>query len=936
MSGSMFPGNAPTSKVVPPAGSAGHSSESEGEEDTNVPSTAPWSASSASSQPQQAPVPMQKRRRVTRACDECRRKKIKCDGKQPCTHCTVYSYDCTYDQPSNRRRNPAPQYIEALETRLQRAETLLKTALPNVDLNDPNIDALVQQARQAGYAKDNTSSGPKSSENMSPIEEEANLRSMIESTGQLDLDESGYWDFHGGSSGAVFMGRMREEFGGLLGRPHGSPFLPRLPRPMPLGPIYDSPRSNADSPMDIGLPNLVDLPPREIARALCVNSLECACSLMRFIHQPTFYEMFDRVYDLPPDMFGDAENRFLPLLYVILALGCMFHIEPDEDESTATTYKSGIDQGLKYFRSARSMMDITDCRDITTLQAILFMVLFLQSSSNLSTCYSYIGIALRASLRMGLHRNLAGTFNPIERETRRRVFWIVRKMDTYVSALLGFPHMLRDDDIDQEMPLEIDDEYITKDGIRPMPLGVTSLYAASNAHTRLMDILAKVVQYIYPTKNNTEKSVKGTTAIPYMISHAKIREIERDLADWLDKLPMALRPGGDGSPEVFRCQQLLRLAYAHVQMMLYRPFLHYVSQRASASKKPADDRSYACAAAGRGVLIGAFWFTMYTTFFAIISLIFFVLENPDKPGSQEILKDAIDGQQALKGLAKGSQAADRCSIALESLFEQLPERLIAGQMGSGKSNKKRSAPSPPHPPAPRSTKSASDFSQDDAPEMGISRARTFPMPAPVRSYSIARTSIDDNSIQSGAILNPAPIRQSFYELRQPNTPSSVGTPDSSSTNTSVHQAQFSAQFPPPNPSHHGLPDLSAMMFPSADPFAYPNQPPMSFDSVKREEFGHMGGGSSQGPPIFLSHGTPGPVYDDLEGQLFGPIPPYLMQGQPPFDIAGQVEEHTPMAGLHPPEVHYHSGLTPTGELSFDIFGGEGEDWNNMMQDPRFR
>lgn len=37
-------------------------------------------------------APQQKRRRVTRACDECRRKKIKCDGKQPCTHCTVYSY----------------------------------------------------------------------------------------------------------------------------------------------------------------------------------------------------------------------------------------------------------------------------------------------------------------------------------------------------------------------------------------------------------------------------------------------------------------------------------------------------------------------------------------------------------------------------------------------------------------------------------------------------------------------------------------------------------------------------------------------------------------------------------------------------------------------------------------------------------------------------
>ena len=114
-------------------------------------------------------------------------------------------------------------------------------------------------------------------------------------------------------------------------------------------------------------------------------------------------------------------------------------------------------------------------------------------------------------------------------------------------------------------------------------------------------------------------------------------------------------------------------------MMLYRPFLHYVSQKACAGKT-IDDRSYACAAAGvsvsrnivhicsemkkRGLLIGAYWFTMYTTFFAILSLVFFVLENPDKPGSQEILADANDGKEALMGLAKRSQAADRCSTAL--------------------------------------------------------------------------------------------------------------------------------------------------------------------------------------------------------------------------------------------------------------------------------
>lgn len=67
------------------------------------------------------------------------------------------------------------------------------------------------------------------------------------------------------------------------------------------------------------------------------------------------------------------------------------------------------------------------------------MVLFLQSSAKLSTCYSYVGIALRSALRLGLHRNVVADFNPIERELRKRIFWVVRKMDVYVSTLLGLP-----------------------------------------------------------------------------------------------------------------------------------------------------------------------------------------------------------------------------------------------------------------------------------------------------------------------------------------------------------------------------------------------------------------------------------------------------------------------------------------------------------------
>lgn len=196
-------------------------------------------------------------------------------------------------------------------------------------------------------------------------------------------------------------------------------------------------------------------------------------------------------------------------------------------------------------------MEITECRDITSLQVILFMILFLQASSNLSTCYSYIGVALRSAVRMGMHRNLVGNFNLIERETRRRVFWIIRKMDVYVAALLGFPKMLSDGDVDQVFPMEVDDEYITKDAILPMPAGKLSYYVACNAHTRLMAILAKVITYIYPIKG-IEESVQPTSSSTYVVSHAKIREIEADLKDWLDKLPMALRPSDDESEDIVR------------------------------------------------------------------------------------------------------------------------------------------------------------------------------------------------------------------------------------------------------------------------------------------------------------------------------------------------------------------------------------------------
>ena len=119
-------------------------------------------------------------------------------------------------------------------------------------------------------------------------------------------------------------------------------------------------------------------------------------------------------------------------------------------------------------------------------------------------------------------------------------------MDIYVGALLGLPIMLNDDDIDQVYPMEVDDEYITIDSIRPMPPGHFSGMAAANAQTNLVEILTKTVKYIYPIKTPDNKGG------PYVVSHARIREIEQDLQAWMESLPMTLRPGGEVPPDVAR------------------------------------------------------------------------------------------------------------------------------------------------------------------------------------------------------------------------------------------------------------------------------------------------------------------------------------------------------------------------------------------------
>ncbi|KAM0241454.1 hypothetical protein ACHAP5_007571 [Fusarium lateritium] len=849
-----------------------------------------------SGQPGASSQPIQKRRRVTRACDECRRKKIKCDGKQPCTHCSVYSYECTYDKPSNRRRNPAPQYIEALESRLQRAESLLSKFMPDVDLADPSLDPAIQQEfrnRETARSHSSKSRQPPPSQ---PDPNDAHLTSMIDSVGQLDLDEKGSWDFHGISSGAVFLKRMKEHFRGMLGPTSKAPFLPRAERPAGL----DSPSLSSVGTPFSAVPSYPELPPKDVTRKLCYYSLSCATCLVRIVHVPTFYEQMDKIYEQPLDNLSKEETQYLGLLFSVMALGCMYNNLDDSDPGSMA-YQDATEEGLKYYNAARSVLhDMTDCRDLISLQALLFIILFLQATSNLSSCYSFVGIALRSSLRIGLHRHLQHEkMDPIEQEVRKRVFYVVRQMDIYVSTLLGFPLLLNVDDIDQPFPLEIDDEFITHSGILRPPPGSPSFFQAFNAHSELMEILSKVTKYVYPTKGLGQTVTKDNKpASTYLISYGRIKEIEAELHSWFERLPQHWRPSGEGPIETVRIRHLLRFAYAHVQLVLYRPFLHYVSPRLSQGTK-VDELSYACAAAAisvsrnivhigleirkQRVLSGPYWFMLYTEFFAVLSLVFYATENPEKPGSGEVLADARAGRQMIAALAEKSMSAERVTGALKALFDQLPEQLDAGAVRQVPS-KKRSAPtgrpssgSSNHTPIPASMSSigTADFTRTS--QMSTSSYPTTLSQGTMDMQGGGMTSFNDNtfSVNFGEFMSPE---------MQRSTPEST-----SSAATSTQRFPYAGQ---QVGMHNPVNKLDSLMFPSEDPFAYPNQPMMELGYPSKTDQPTSMNDSNQDMQLFLT-GT----FDDVESHIFGQPPPYMVhqQGQAMMNPVGQPMYANPSA-----------------------------------------
>lgn len=93
----------------------------------------------------EADLPATKKRRIPKACASCRRSKLRCDERRPCSRCVNAGAECIYHA---KPKDPLSERLEDLEAQLSGLQGRLNAASPMTDFNNPSLRHAVRQSHR--------------------------------------------------------------------------------------------------------------------------------------------------------------------------------------------------------------------------------------------------------------------------------------------------------------------------------------------------------------------------------------------------------------------------------------------------------------------------------------------------------------------------------------------------------------------------------------------------------------------------------------------------------------------------------------------------------------------------------------------------------------------------------------------------------------------
>ncbi|CAG8245944.1 unnamed protein product [Penicillium salamii] len=555
-----------------------------------------------------APIP---RRKITRACDSCKVKKTRCTGTLPCTRCTRLSLPCKYNAAYSRGLPPEPLPASSSPHFADERRASEPECGPN-----PNS------------VRDLTNGGPLAKSNHA-----ASSRNSPE-PGSTDFEGN----YLGPSSGVSFINRVWSR-------------LHQDEAHYPGEHQDESSKNTAvfmfgDKPYVHSQETGFTLP--SLGRALELVGIYFDFSMVtyRFIHRGNVESWTRQVYEYnigPTNLpVGNMVARTAIVLMIFAVSTLYVELRPGDGPA-------GRSESELWYAASKYMssLEVGPPR-LETIQARLCQCLYLLSSSRANECWYSFGTTTQLVTALGLHRKWLGKPSKgcsyLELELRKRIFWSVYTLDKYLSIMFGRPRLLHDEDIDQELPDEMNDEDLLEEDPTRRTGSTDSMMIASVLHYRISELkfrlgrilgdISRQLYSIYPISRHSPLD----TAI----------RLTSELEKWKETVPPLFNSVRPSSliPPLCRQSQVLQLAYSHAMIHVTRSFL--LSDFTDLSRRPKvphpmvssyvqkciqaaeDIMTIIDDLAQQNVLIQSFWFTHYVCFCAILVVYIHTIQQHQK------------------------------------------------------------------------------------------------------------------------------------------------------------------------------------------------------------------------------------------------------------------------------------------------------------------
>ncbi|PQE05629.1 fungal specific transcription factor protein [Rutstroemia sp. NJR-2017a BBW] len=547
------------------------------------------------------------------ACTECRKKRAKCDGQQPCGRCASQkNADCFYEVPVRQSKEHMRTEIENLKAYQEQSERVL-AAVASGDQTSQVVDRLRQgesvkaiaenlgKSPQELLPRGNVTTYARSRDHQAigAALEPARFTSPFGtlksgeaqgSSGTQHGDEQSLWTpWHGMSNVTEPITATTEDAMNWVPtsgqRPESGNQLPAIGLWAEQSTDHSTPDSTVLHARDQGQEAILgqdfsgEHEGHNWTNVTSDNNLVDHLMALYFCWEYPTFASLSKEHFLIGYNTGNRDYCSELLVNAILALGCRFssltsaRADPNDESSV----------GDHFFAEAKRLLsEEKDHRKLTTIQALGLMSIREASSGRSSQSIYYTGQSIRLAIEMGLHLEAEGQrpLQPVPgaQAVRAATFWGAFALDHAWSLTLGrLPQFSQLSSLDVK-PAIVD----TVEASSWIPYTDNGKRFHSNRALRLNNLGAPLernctqpsnIRSVYKTFCELSEIVHNSLYLLYtpgsnFTSH-DLLELYTSFLHWYDLIPATLRLGHNFTPFVL----FSHMYYHYAILLLFRPFV---------------------------------------------------------------------------------------------------------------------------------------------------------------------------------------------------------------------------------------------------------------------------------------------------------------------------------------------------------------------------